>query len=141
MASFCITVKGDWFSRLQHPKNNNQPTCYYSKAIGHFRFNYTKLVTASAITPSPKPPQKPFALLVWPNQDLEERRSSLVRLEGGKTLVVPEVPAAEEVQADAPVLPPVVASLSSASSDLDSDLGHHGSPCCLGRRAATRPRR
>ncbi len=65
------------------PKYNNQPRCYSCKATGHFKFNCPKLLPTVPATPAaaPKPPQRPVALLMWP--DSQSKEDSLVPPVGG----------------------------------------------------------
>ena len=97
------------------PKYDNQPTCYSGHAKGHFRSQCPKLVTVG----TPKTPQKPVALLVWPDQDQEERLLAPSGHEGKKAPNGPELDCEEEIQAGSLVSPPVVASVTPADSELD----------------------
>ena len=86
------------------PKYDNQPTCYNCHAKGHFRSQCPKLVT---VGPS-KTPQKPVALLVWPDQGREERLLASKAHEGKKAFDGPVLDCEEGAQAVSPVSPPVV---------------------------------
>ena len=70
---------------FSNSKYDNQPTCYNCHAKGHFRSQCPKLVT---VGPS-KTSQKPVALLVWPDQDREERLLSHNGHEGKKVFAGP----------------------------------------------------
>uniref|UniRef100_A0A0N7ZAY1 CCHC-type domain-containing protein n=1 Tax=Scylla olivacea TaxID=85551 RepID=A0A0N7ZAY1_SCYOL len=76
---------------MQHstPRYSVQPTCYYCRSTGHFKFNCPKLITIAAS----KMPQMLVALIVSHGRDLvgDEIRAVFGR-EGGKTGVATPSP-------------------------------------------------
>ncbi len=70
---------------MQHstPRCSVQPTCYYCRSTGLFKFNCPKLITATAS----KTPQKPVALIV-PGQDQQsDEIQAVFGREGGMALM------------------------------------------------------
>ena len=97
------------------PKYHDQLTCYNCHEKWHFRYQCPKLVT---VGPS-ETPQKPVALLVWPDQGRKERLLAHKVHERKEALEGPVLDCGDGVQTVSPVSPPVVASVTPADSELD----------------------
>ena len=93
------------------PKYNNQLVCYNCREVGHTRYNCPKLVTVTPV----KPPAKPVALLVWPEEEKKEELHPHYRGVGRKANLVGGV---EEGQPEMTASSRAVASLSGVEPQL-----------------------